>query len=272
MNITHEQSITQPTTDGTGIFAGFPYVVTQIVPALHHILLLPRTWELDQFMGLAERQVQLNKLPTCLVFREDLCVYFAEDGSGMISDSPPRGVRIVSGQLAPAEPIPDSAELSVRQMELVLLEESINTGPGTTILFGDLTKGGREPTPDEELTLKGTHAEGVPRGLLPCLSCGEWRGECFDTLNTGLLVRIHCTCENDNHCARCGELLGERKLNANYFDPVDRTVWHVPGFLALEHKCPGEHGEGAGHHVDEEGRESPFVVSTLAHARPVTTH
>ena len=100
-----------------------------------------------------------------------------------------------------------------------------------------LTKGGRYPTPEEEERLAGTHADGVPRGLLPCHSCGEWRGECFDTLCRQLVVRVRCVCENDNRCASCGELLHSRKLNSNYFDPVDKKIWHTPGFSGLDHSC-----------------------------------
>ena len=66
-------------------------------------------------------------------------------------------------------------------------------------------------------------------------------------VKTGLVVRVHCRCENDIRCARCGALFGGRKLNANNFDPADRTVWHVPGFAALEHRCSSGAG-GSAHH------------------------
>jgi hypothetical protein len=59
------------------------------------------------------------------------------------------------------------------------------------VMFGDLTKGGRVPTPEETERLAGTHAGGVPLRLLPCLERGEWRGECFDTLCIELEVRAH---------------------------------------------------------------------------------
>ncbi len=53
---------------------------------------------------------------------------------------------------------------------------------------------------------------------------------CLDTLDVRLVVRVHCVCENDNLCARCGQKFHARKLNANYYEPADRTSWHVPGF------------------------------------------
>ncbi len=228
----------QTAPDAAPSFEGFPYLVTRIVPSLHHILLLPRNWEIEHFISFAQIQVQANRLPTCLVLAGDLCVYFNEDGSGKRSGEIPRGTKIESEKLQPSDPVPDSTELSIRRMKLILFEEAQNHGQGTTIIMGDLTKGGRYPTPEESERLAGTHADGVPKGLLPCLQCGEWRGECFDTLCTGLVVRVHCRCENDNCCARCGQFLHDRKLNANYFAPEDGKIWHVPGFSAFRHRCP----------------------------------
>ncbi len=49
---------------------------------------------------------------------------------------------------------------------------------------------------------------------------------------------MHCRCQNDNRGAACGHLLSERKLNANYYDPTDGQIWHVPGFSGLYHRCP----------------------------------
>ncbi len=51
---------------------------------------------------------------------------------------------------------------------------------------------------------------------------------------------VHCRCENDNRCAACGGLLAARKLNANYFDPADGSVWHVPGFSGFHHQCTSD--------------------------------
>lgn len=47
---------------------------------------------------------------------------------------------------------------------------------------------------------------------------------------------VHCRCDNDNH-ARCGEVLFERKLNANFYDESDGQIWYVPGFCAFDHQC-----------------------------------
>jgi len=48
---------------------------------------------------------------------------------------------------------------------------------------------------------------------------------------------VHCRCANDNRCAACGDLLHERKLNANTYNEADGHVWHTPGFAGLGHVC-----------------------------------
>ena len=51
-------------------------------------------------------------------------------------------------------------------------------------------------------------------------------------------MTVHCGCQNDNRCAACGGFLYERKLNANYCNPRDGRIWHVPGFSGFRHRCP----------------------------------
>ena len=107
-------------------------------------------------------------------------------------------------------------------------------------ILGDLTKGGREATADEVGRLAGAGPEGRPRGLESCPTCGEWRGRCLDPSPTfvGKVMTVHCGCQNDNRCAACGGFLYERKLNANYYNPRDGQIWHVPGFSGFRHRCP----------------------------------
>ncbi len=46
----------------------------------------------------------------------------------------------------------------------------------------------------------------VPAGLARCEACGEWQSECLDPGPHEIpwFVRVHCRCENKNHCAGCG--------------------------------------------------------------------
>jgi len=103
-----------------------------------------------------------------------------------------------------------------------------------------LTKGGREATADDVARLAGVGHDGRPRGLKRCVTCGEWRGRCLDPAPNFFcqVMAVHCRCQNDNRGAACGHLLSERKLNANYYDPTDGQIWHVPGFSGLYHRCP----------------------------------
>jgi hypothetical protein len=52
-------------------------------------------------------------------------------------------------------------------------------------------------------------------------------------------MRAHCLCENKNACARCGQWLYERKLDANYYSEEDGKIWQIPSFPALNHRCEG---------------------------------
>ena len=67
----------------------------------------------------------------------------------------------------------------------------------------------------------------------------EHRGECLhdNPKFRGLVIHVRCRCENWNRCAACGELLGDRRLNAPYLDPDDGRVWYVPGFMGFRHRC-----------------------------------
>ena len=56
-------------------------------------------------------------------------------------------------------------------------------------------------------------------------------------------MTVHCGCQNDNRCAACGGFLYARKLNANYYKPEDRHIWHVPGFSGFRHGCPNPIGD-----------------------------
>jgi hypothetical protein len=111
---------------------------------------------------------------------------------------------------------------------------------GSGYLLGDTTKGGRPATPEELDRLAGTQPGGVPAGLRRCGVCGQWRGACLDTSPAlvGWVVPVSCPCDNNHRCARCGELLAEYPLNANFFDEGDGQVWHVAGFVGLSHRCP----------------------------------
>ena len=168
---------------------------------------------------------------------EHRAIYIHANGRTTASDTPPTGGAIVAGHLAPAIEFVESDELRVRQDQLDELVEAVQLRGG--FLMGDLTKGGRAATADELHRLEGVNEDGVPIGLTRCLRRREWRGACLDPGEQfrGQIMQVHCRCQNHNRCAGCGQHLYRRRLNANYYEPADGQIWHVPGFSGLNHWC-----------------------------------
>jgi hypothetical protein len=220
------------------MFRGFPYLVTPIVPALYHLMLLPSSRSEKELVRLAVLQVSWNRLKSCLVLGERRQIYIGEDCRVDVVDSPPYSTFAACERIAPAFAVELDKEFLERAGKLRCYVESTRS---EGYLFGDLTKGGRSATKEELAKLGGKSREGVPLGLRRCPRCGEWAGECIDPSPqfANQVMKVHCRCQNINRCARCGELFHEHKLNANYFKKSDGQIWHVPAFSVLSHTCPG---------------------------------
>jgi len=222
------------------LFDGFPYLVTRMAPAMYHITLLPGDpSELDLSL-LARAQWRANRLDVCLVIGSERALYISADGLDRLDPMPPRGGVLITGGLNPPVTWPDTVDLQARQRRLDASVLKIGYG------FGDLTKGGREASADDVAHLAGAGPEGVPRGLERCPVCREWRGDCLDPSPQffGKVMTVHCRCANYNRCAACDQPLYEHKLNANYYNPRDRQIWHVPAFCGLGHQCIARPGRG----------------------------
>lgn len=220
------------------LFDGFPYLNIRLVSALYHIILLPAGVSETHLFDAARRQVLANRLPVCLVLAQDRAMYWEPEGGRSASHEPPRGGNMIAEGLAPAIDCDDqSEEFRARQKRLTrTIDRSRRCGGH---ILGDLTKGGRAATHEEKQYLTGVLTDGAPRGLNRCVNCGDWKGVCLDPSEqfAGQVMTVHCYCDNHNRCARCKERLYERRLNANYYDPADRGIWHVPGFCGLSHRC-----------------------------------
>jgi hypothetical protein len=216
-------------------FDGFPYLVTRIVPALYHIILLPSEFSQVDLETIALRQFTYNRLETCLVLAERHCVYNTLDNIRASSEIMPTSPYYTANRLFPSYDFSESDELRNRGESL---RQFIDARKSEGYLYGDLRKGGRPATAGELSRPSGKSTHGVPKGLVYCEKCGRWTGECLDPnpFFKNLIMRVHCRCENDNLCARCGQLLYEYKLNANYLGE-DGQIWHVPGFSGLSHFC-----------------------------------
>jgi len=220
------------------VFDGYPYIVVRLQPAFFHLTVVPSNRTLSELTELARYQAQMNDLPACLVLARDSAFYCEPGGIETRSGRVPFGGTVVHGILEPREDFPQTPELIERRHQLDAFVEGLKQ---KGYALGDLTKGGRKPNESEARRLAGRQPNGIPLGLSQCVRCGEWRGECVDPnpLLSGLIVRTHCVCENRNCCARCGQLLCDRKVNTNYYCEQDGKVWHVPGFCALRHRCKG---------------------------------
>jgi hypothetical protein len=229
--------VTTRAVDGP-IFDGYPYLITRLVPTLYHIILLPGDASERDLAEIVRAQWRANRLDTCLVVGPDRALYIDATGHDRLESSPPRSGFPVTGKLQPPRAWPDTTELQERQRRLDSFIEALPLKP--RFLLGDPTKGRREASPDDVARLAGVGPEGVPRGLELCPTCGEWSGACLNPGAESFLqvMTVHCPCQNDNRCAACGRLLYERKLNANYYNPSDRQIWHVPGFSGCSHRCP----------------------------------
>lgn len=212
-------------------FDGFPYLMSRVVPALYHIIVIPAHLPMDKYHDLFRRQRDANQLETCLVLDPST----AWCGSHGSPGPPPSGGVIVIDRLQPPEEFDPDPDLRTRRARLARFAAARNPGG---YMLGDLTKGGRTASPAEVQALTGRGPDGVPRGLDRCGICCEQRGECLDPRSPAIVLRVHCKCENHNRCAACGDPLAERRLNANYWDERDGQVWHVPGFCGLDHRCP----------------------------------
>jgi hypothetical protein len=187
-------------------------------------------------VDITRRQARANVLPTGLVRAADSALHVAPDGREYLAE-PPRGGIIVTGRLRPCRPFPETQTLVARRLALARHIEAVT--PRTGYVLGDLTKGGRPATLEENVMLAGRQPNGIPRGLVRCARCGAWRGRCLDPSPTfaGQVMDVHCRCANDNRCAACGDLLHESKLNANTYNEADGQIWHTPGFSGLGHAC-----------------------------------
>jgi hypothetical protein len=219
------------------------YLVTRVVPALYHIVPLPAGQPTAQYESWLVRQEGANRLKTCLVLSKSLTLHADGDGTISRNGHAPTGGIVVTRRLAPCETFEPTPDLVARFFRLERFAKRF--WPKDGYLFGDVTKGGRSATPRERRGLAGVQAGGVPRGLVRCSACREWHGECLDPSPEfeGQIMQVHCRCENYNRCARCGKILYERRLNANYFSETDGRIWHVPGFCGLKHRCPDESWE-----------------------------
>ncbi len=211
------------------LFDGFPYLVTRIAGAIHHLIVLPRDRTEEELVRLARRQFEANRIRSSLVLGRDHALYVSEDSATW--GPAPRCDAPTWRRLQPTEAFPATAELLGREVRLAaFVSEHRSLG-----YFVDRAHG-RPATCRDRSQLEGLGPTGVPRGLMQCVICAGWRGEALlGTLD--LVVDVYCRCDNHNRCARCLEPLYERRLDACSYFEDSGEVLHVATFQGLDHRC-----------------------------------
>jgi hypothetical protein len=184
------------------VFNSYPYLVVRLQLAFYHLSVVPTDCAPRPLREVGRCQAQINDLQVCLALGPNSCFFYQPDGTETESDYVPHRGIVACGALKTAEDFPMTSETAGRRLSLEAFAKSVNA---QGYAFGDLTKGGHEPSKFEAEPLSGSQPNGIPLGLTRCGGCGEWRGKCIDPdpLTPGLLIRIHCLCENMNLCAHC---------------------------------------------------------------------
>ena len=218
------------------LFDGFPYLTPLVGRGLSHITLLPTGMSEAALLDLTRLQVLANRLPTYLVLSQHDARCFDAGTATHVRCQPPAGGRLVSGFLERG--FHSDTETDEYRLRRLRLRTLINWLPKGHVA-GDPRKGGRRATAEEAHSLLGFQPDGTPTGLRRCTDCGEWAGTCLDPSADliGLAMTVHCPCENHNRCARCKGPLAHRRLNANYYNPLDGQIHHVPGYVGFDHEC-----------------------------------
>ena len=220
---------------GQPVFDGFPYLVSRVHPALYHLIVLPGDRAEEELQALAQRQAAANRLETFLALGSDGGIHYDGEGPGVAGRSLPRCSAFVCNRLLAAEAFPDTPELAARKESLRSYIEAQHL---TGYLVGNPERWERPANSRELAELTGFGPRGAPLGLVPCPVCRELVGTCRRKGTAGGIVTAHCRCGNHNRCARCGEPLYDRRLNAFFYDQATLGIWFTPGFCAFSHRGP----------------------------------
>jgi hypothetical protein len=218
-------------------FHGYPYLHSLLSAGVLNLTVLPSEMSDEMLIELARAQVIANQLPACLVLGPDRVVYVDVTGGLKPGTAALAPWALSTGVLQPPIAFDETEDLRSRRewAERFVAWIQGQFGRG----YGNPSRGAVEPSPEQVEALTGFNEDGSPRGLTRCPSCGDLKGLCLDQgqfLSDGLIA-VHCRCDNHNRCARCGQQLHERRLNANYYSARLGIVLHVPGICAQDHVC-----------------------------------
>jgi|GEM_PF-3063755 len=248
---------------GVRVFNGFPYLMTDLTNGFYHIILLPSSWSKLTLHIFAHLQVWANQLDSYLMLNKNQFIRFSCRGPESIKDdwvnSPPAAelyfcgrLYPFGGRLYPAFEIPEDPDLISREVRLIRLVQA-QLDSGRYVEIDGRALGGRKPNEEELKSLFGYYMDKlhdeimpgwgddykIPLGTIKCEKCGWCKGHALypDETRPEYVVPVHCKCENNNRCARCGERLYSFKLNSNCFYHFRVGIIHFSGYRALGHVC-----------------------------------
>ena len=221
------------------VFDGYPYLVTPLGPGLCNFIVLPGDLGIDELLRLARRQHAANRLWTCLALGPTAAMYLSDEGESLAEELPWSNIPVADALMGPEE-FPPTAELRERQERL---RAFIDAGPAQWMVIDPMR--GRSATADELVRLSGTGPDGVPVGLVRCVVCTAYRGDCLSGRRADLVVTVFCRCENHNRCARCLHPLYGWRLRACYYNEPRAMVLHLAASCALSHVCPQREPDGS---------------------------
>ena len=218
-------------------FHGYPYLWTCLSPGVLDLMVLPGDLADEALIDVARAVARATHLNGCLALGPDRVIYVDPDGACRIGLEVPITGAVEIGTLKPPFLLDETPELIDRidWARRFVAAHHARFGRG----YGDRDRGGVQPSDEAVTLLTGFNDDGSPKGLARCRRCGEMRGLCLDQgpALKGLVIAVHCRCDNHNQCAHCGRPLHERRLGANYYCERLKLVLHVPGVCARQHVC-----------------------------------
>jgi hypothetical protein len=221
---THEPVLndTRGCPPGWRTFFSAPYVVTELLPGVVSVVLLSAYVPSEAHVQALARNVGATKLSATLVLARG-SYWRLEPGRELMQIAVPPAARLWWDQGIPHTYKMIGPPERFRWYNLYIFGRRFEESD-----LGDLEamRVGRLAGLEDVERLSGPDRDGIPHGLLRCEKCGEYRGEYLDTVvhSRPIVVRVYCQCENDNRSPIDGELLSDRKLDANYFDEATQRV------------------------------------------------
>jgi hypothetical protein len=235
-------------------YAMFPLLLIELEEHLFTMLPLPHDVHPELLIGIASAQARANDLPMRLCSGTVGFNFLTQDWATELRVFVHNDRVILNALQLPCElPVREEQQ---RELQRFVRDHQLTRpyfGGGPPVYFTN------RRAYEHEADLTGYDEYGVPRACARCGKCGEYAGayvtktcSMFGTPNAKSVARtIYCRCANTNRCARCGQLLAERKLRACYYDVANCRIAYMSGLHAVAHQCQAEPMDWAAQQMEE---------------------